>query len=92
MVSGAVMMAEVREVLSLIFVMLTGAEEPWASMPYDERCARAANEAQQAFLRLEDGLQYEESEAKKGEDEDLHPGSLVTGPDEGPPIDFGAGS
>jgi hypothetical protein len=45
--------AEVREVLSLIYVMLTGTLEPWDAMSYDERCARAANEAQQAFLRFE---------------------------------------
>ena len=41
------------EVLSLIYVTLTGAEPMWAEMPADERCARAANEAQQAFLAIE---------------------------------------
>ena len=39
-----------REALALVYVMLTGAEPMWAEMPTDERCARAANEAQQAFL------------------------------------------
>lgn len=44
---------EAKEALALLYVMLTGAEPMWAEMPYDERCARAANEAQAAFLRLE---------------------------------------
>ena len=39
-----------REALALVYVMLTGAEPMWAEMPLDERCARAANEAQQAVL------------------------------------------
>lgn len=44
---------EAREVLALIYVMLTGAEPMWAEMPWDERCARAANEAQAAFTALD---------------------------------------
>jgi hypothetical protein len=44
---------DAKEALSLVYVMLVGTEEPWASLDYDERCARAANEAQQAFLVLD---------------------------------------
>lgn len=43
-----------RESLALVYVMLTGAEPMWAEMPLDERCARAANEAQQAVLAAAD--------------------------------------
>lgn len=45
--------SDAREALSLIYVMLTGAEPMWAELPWDERCARAANEAQAAFLRCD---------------------------------------
>ena len=41
---------EATDALATIYVILTGAEPMWAEMPLDERCARAANEAQQAFL------------------------------------------
>jgi hypothetical protein len=40
------------EVYALTFAILTGVGDPWRDMPWDERCARAANEVQQAFLRL----------------------------------------
>lgn len=41
-----------EEALALTYVMLTGAEPMWAEMPLDERCARAANEAQCAHNRI----------------------------------------
>lgn len=42
--------AEAREVYPAVFAMLT--ENVHAGRPWDERCALAANEVQQAFLRL----------------------------------------
>lgn len=45
--------AEASEALAVIYVMLTGAEPMWDEMPWDERCARAANEAIHAHERLE---------------------------------------
>jgi hypothetical protein len=53
-----------REALALVYVMLTGAEPMWAEMPLDERCARAANEAQQAFLAAD----------REATDEETHDG------------------
>jgi hypothetical protein len=47
---------EASEALALIYVMLLGAEPMWDEMPWDERCARAANEAQCAHERLDNEL------------------------------------
>lgn len=47
------LLRDAHDTFASIFVMLSGQAEPWDAMGIDERCARAANEAQQAFLRLE---------------------------------------
>ena len=57
---------EAAEALSIIYVMLMGAEPIWAEMPVEERCARAANEAQQAFLSLDAALAAADRAAPAG--------------------------
>ena len=47
-----------KEVLSLIYVWLTDQDEG-QPMDFGERCARCANEAQQAFLRLDGATEPE---------------------------------